>query len=86
MDYEAALAAVSELAPALPGDRSQAQSALRWILDHAAVSCVIPGASRPEQLVDNVATSELSPLSHEARAAVDLMYDKRIRGLVHQRW
>ena len=86
VDYDTALKAVDELAPALPGDRSQAQSALRWILDHAAVSCVIPGASRPEQLVDNVATSVQTPLSAEARAAVDNVYDKRIRPFVHQRW
>jgi aryl-alcohol dehydrogenase-like predicted oxidoreductase len=38
---------------------------LRWILDHEAVSCIIPGASRPEQVVSNASVSGLDPLPKE---------------------
>jgi diketogulonate reductase-like aldo/keto reductase len=33
---------------------SWAQFFLKWILAHPAVTCVIPGTSRPEHLVDNL--------------------------------
>ena len=33
--------------------------ALRWILMHDAVTCVIPGAKRPEQVDDNCAAGDL---------------------------
>jgi aryl-alcohol dehydrogenase-like predicted oxidoreductase len=39
--------------------------AMRWILDHAAVSTVITGASRPEQATENAAVSELPPLPQD---------------------
>ncbi|HMH54613.1 MAG TPA: aldo/keto reductase [Candidatus Acidoferrum sp.] len=34
---------------------SWAQFFLKWILAHPAVTCAIPGTSRPEHLVDNIA-------------------------------
>ena len=34
---------------------SWAQFFLKWILAHPAVTCAIPGTSRPEHLVDNMA-------------------------------
>ena len=33
---------------------SWAQFFLKWILAHPAVTCVIPGTSRPQHLVDNM--------------------------------
>ena len=36
------------------GCASWAQFFLKWILAHPAVTCVIPGTSRPEHLVDNL--------------------------------
>ena len=37
------------------GCASWAQFFLKWILGHPAVTCAIPGTSRPEHLVDNMA-------------------------------
>ena len=37
------------------GCASWAQFFLKWILAHPAVTCAIPGTSRPEHLVDNMA-------------------------------
>ena len=84
--YDVALDAVDELRGALPTDTPMAQSALRWILDHPAVSTVIPGASRVEQVESNVAASELRPLAPEVHRRVNEIYTERIAPLVHQRW
>ena len=35
--------------------QSWAQFFLKWILAHPAVTCVIPGTSRPDHVVDNMA-------------------------------
>lgn len=84
--FETALDAVEELRSVLPKNSSMAQSAVRWVLDHPAVSTVIPGASRTEQVSSNCAVSELPPLAPETHAAVNRIYDERIRPLVHYRW
>ena len=84
--YESALDAVDELRTVLPDNASMAQSAVRWVLDHPAVSTVIPGASRTEQVTSNCAVSELPPLPHETHEAVNRIYDSQIRPLVHHRW
>jgi aryl-alcohol dehydrogenase-like predicted oxidoreductase len=84
--YEVGLAAVEELRPLVPPGATMAQMALRWILMFDAVSCTIPGAKRPEQAADNVAASDLPPLSEETMAAVRDVYDRLIRTHVHYRW
>jgi aryl-alcohol dehydrogenase-like predicted oxidoreductase len=63
-----------------------ANLALRWILDHQAVSCVIPGARNEQQVVQNVGASKLPPLNPDQGAALAKLYDEKIRPLVHQRW
>ncbi len=61
LDVGAAL--VDGLRPMLPEGITMAQLALRFILDHDAVTTVIPGASRPAQVTANAAVSALPPLS-----------------------
>ena len=53
---------------------------------HPEVSVVIPGASRPQQIVDNVVASTLPPLTDEQMQTVSRIYDKEIRPLVHHLW
>jgi aryl-alcohol dehydrogenase-like predicted oxidoreductase len=86
VDYDTALAAVEELRSVVPAGMSMAQFALRWILMFEAVTCAIPGGKRPAQVEENCAASDLPPLSPSAMAAVQRIYDEKIRGLVHQRW
>ena len=68
----------------LPQGMSMVQLALRWILDHDAVSVIIPGASSPEQVRTNAAVSDLAPLSAELHRVLSEMYQNsihsRIRG------
>lgn len=72
------------LRPLLPATQSMAASALRWILDHPAVTVVIPGASRPQQVQANLAAAALAPLGpethHRLRAYYREAVEARIRG------
>lgn len=59
-----------------------AQRALRWVLDHQAVSVVIPGASRPGQAADNVGASSLPPLGAEVHARLASLWRDEVAPLV----
>lgn len=83
--FEVGLDAVRELKP-LAGEVPLAQFALRWVIDQAGVSTVIPGARNPEQVRGNAAAAELEPLSDEQLAGVRDVYDRLIRPHVHDRW
>ena len=60
--FETALNLVEELKSLVPDGMTMAQMALRWILDHPAVTTIIAGASRPEQVIENASVSNLQPL------------------------
>ena len=86
VDYETGLAAVEEIRKLLPAGVSMSQFALRWILGFDAVTCAIPGGKRAEQVADNCRASDLPALTPEAMAAVQRIYDHKIRPLVQHRW
>jgi aryl-alcohol dehydrogenase-like predicted oxidoreductase len=50
------------------------QMALRWILDHEALSAVIPGASSPQQAQANAAISDLPALPEELHRQLTAFY------------
>jgi aryl-alcohol dehydrogenase-like predicted oxidoreductase len=62
----------------LPKDLTMVQLALRWILDHKAVSTVIPGASSAKQVLSNAAISNLDELSNETHLALSQLYKEHI--------
>ncbi len=84
--FETGLEAAEELKELVPEGRTLAQLALRWILMHPAVSCAIPGAKRPDQVEDNLAAAEMSPLSEEAMDRIREIYDRHVRPEVHHLW
>ena len=86
VDYDVALEAVEEIRRLLPSGVSMAQFALRWILMSDAVTCAIPGGKRPAQVAENCSASDLPALSPDCMAAIDDLYRRRIRPLVHARW
>jgi aryl-alcohol dehydrogenase-like predicted oxidoreductase len=86
IDLDLALAAVEKIRRLLPDGVSMANFSLRWILDHPAVSCVIPGARNERQVSENVKAAELPPLNPDQMAAVSKIYEEQIREHVHQRW
>ena len=80
------LRVVEKLKAVFPAQPGLAAWALRWILMHPEVSVVIPGASRPEQLVSNLEVSGLRPLTDVEMTAVREIYNNDVRPLVHQLW
>lgn len=66
-----------KIAAILPDER-MAQWAIRWILDHPAVTTVIPGASKVSQVESNIAASTLPPLSETTFSALRKLYDEEI--------
>jgi aryl-alcohol dehydrogenase-like predicted oxidoreductase len=86
IDYETGLKAVEELKAIFPNDNNLAPMALRWILQHEAVSTIIPGASKPEQVLANVEALNYPNLNEEQLSKIEAVYEKNIKKLVHQLW
>ncbi len=86
INYDLGLKAVEELKAVFPNQSNLAQVALKWILGFDAVSCIIPGASRMEQVTSNLAASEIPAISSEQNKAVNRIYEKYIKKSVHQLW
>lgn len=85
IDYEAGLKAVEELKTAFP-DSNLALLALKWVLMFKEVSCVIPGASKVDQLLSNIKADNLPDINQEEMMKINLIYNKNIKPLVHQLW
>lgn len=60
--------------------RSLVSLALNWILHHTAADCIIAGASRVEQLKENLHVLEQGKLAPEVAAECDEVW-KRVRGV-----
>ena len=58
------------------------QMALRWILDHDAVTTIIPGASSPAQARANARISDLPPLSPDLHRQLSAFYKQCIHAHV----
>ncbi|MFM8986288.1 MAG: aldo/keto reductase [Planctomycetia bacterium] len=86
VEYGTGLDAVERLRSLVPPGATLAQFALGWILSVPAVSTVIPGARRPDQVRDNAAAADLAALDPRTIATVQEIYDDMIRPLVHHRW
>ena len=84
--YADGIAAAREVAALCPEGVTPAQFALRWVIDQDGVNVVIPGASSPEQATANAVAGSMTPLTSEQLAAVEDIYDRRIRQSVHSRW
>ena len=86
VDFQTGLSAVEQLKKLVPAGTSLAQFALRWILEFPAVTCAIPGAKHPAQVSDNIAASDLPPLSKASVKRIGKIYDGQIKPLVHHYW
>jgi len=86
VNFEIGLKAVEELKRIKPEDISCVQMALKWILMHSEVSCVIPGAKNTKQLEENISASELTDLDPDVLKSIKIIYEKFIKPTVHYRW
>ena len=86
LDYETGLKAVEALKTLVPKGATLAQMALKWILMHPAVTCVIPGAKRPSQVRENMSAADLPNLDERTLKAIETLYETQIKTHVHHRW
>jgi len=84
--YEQGLQAVAKLIKIFPENTSLTNVALRWILMHKEVSCVIPGSSSPEQVKTNLQAESFRPLSENQMEEIRKLYEAEIKPQVHQLW
>jgi aryl-alcohol dehydrogenase-like predicted oxidoreductase len=63
--------------------RSAVSLSLNWLLHHTPIDCVILGASKIEQLEENIAAMEDGPLAADTVSACDAVWAK-IRGVSPQ--
>ncbi len=85
IDYETGLGLVKQLSKSFP-NRKLTHLALRWILEFQEVSCVIPGASKPEQLQDNLEALNEEALDEQEMEIISQLYQDRVRPVVHHLW
>ena len=63
----------------LPEGMDMVEFSLRWILDHPQVSCIIPGASRKEQVISIARASVLQALPEELHQRLFRFYLEAVR-------
>ena len=78
LPYPKGVELAQSLKERLPGDAPMAQWALRWILDHDAVTTIIPGASKVEQARSNAQASELPPMDAATHQALREFYQAQV--------
>jgi aryl-alcohol dehydrogenase-like predicted oxidoreductase len=86
VDLDVALDAVDKVRELVPANVTMPTFALRWILDHNEVSCVIPGARNSAQVLENIKAAEAEPLGPSQSVTLANIYQNQIRPFVHQRW
>jgi len=78
IDFNEGIALTQQMQTLMPNEQ-MAQWALRWILDHPAVTTVIPGASKISQVNSNVAASGLPQLPLATHQQLRELYDNQIK-------
>jgi aryl-alcohol dehydrogenase-like predicted oxidoreductase len=78
LPFDKGVELVDMLKENLPDGVSMAQMALRWILDHEAVSVIIPGASSAQQAKTNAAVSDLKPLPTQLGQVLSEFYTETV--------
>jgi aryl-alcohol dehydrogenase-like predicted oxidoreductase len=82
LPFEKGVELANGLRPLVPAGMTMAQMALRWILDHEAVSAIIPGATRPEQVRSNASASDLPPLGTALHNQLSAYYQASVRPFI----
>lgn len=64
------------------GRHTMARASMRWILDHPAVTCVIPGFKTPEQVDDNLGTLDVPSFTKEELATLQQFYETEVHPFI----
>lgn len=85
VDYNLGLETVAKIQAAFP-NYPLAQLALKWVLMFDAVSCVIPGASKVEQVISNLETLNHPDLNPTQMDTLKEIYEEHVKTSVHHLW
>ncbi|MBI2576216.1 aldo/keto reductase [Candidatus Woesearchaeota archaeon] len=61
---------------------AMAQRSLRWILDNADVTTIIPGATKSHQVRENILASSLAPLTEGTHRKLNSFYKEKVECLI----
>lgn len=78
LPYEKGVELAEALSTRVPAGMDLGQMSQRWILDHEAVTVIIPGASRPGQAGRNAAVSALPALGSQLHADLERFYAEEV--------
>lgn len=78
LPFELGVDLANELRPLVPEGMTMAQWAMRWILDYDAVSVVIPGATKAQQVVENSTAQGFPPLGQEVHLKLQDFYAQKV--------
>jgi aryl-alcohol dehydrogenase-like predicted oxidoreductase len=84
--YETGITAVGELRKLFPGYDNLSPVALKWILMHKEVSCIIPGASKPDHIYSNLKAENEPELFEDQLQKINGIYERHIRPHVYYPW
>ena len=79
LPFEKGVAFADQLKQMIPAGIPLSQFALRWILDQPAVSTIIAGVTRPDQLRANVDTTKREPIEPELVEKLHDWYQDKVR-------
>jgi aryl-alcohol dehydrogenase-like predicted oxidoreductase len=82
LGFEKGLEMVEKLKPLVPSGYTPPQLALRWCLDHPAVTTIIPGARNRTQALANASASDLPPLPPDVLAKLRDFFLKDVKPAV----
>ncbi len=78
IEFKKGIALVDEIKNILPGNDLAAQS-IQWVLQHPAITTVIPGASTVEQVRANMSATDREPLTAQVISKLSNLYTEKIR-------
>jgi aryl-alcohol dehydrogenase-like predicted oxidoreductase len=84
--YQAGLEAIEKLKAVLPAGITLSELALKWILMKPEVNCIIPGASKAEQVHSNIKAADTPDLDKDILKEINRIYYEYIKESVHQNW
>lgn len=79
LPFEKGIELADQLKQLVPAGIPLSQFALRWILDQPAVSTIIAGVTRPDQLRANVDATKREPIEPELAEKLNGWYQEKVR-------
>jgi aryl-alcohol dehydrogenase-like predicted oxidoreductase len=82
LPFKTGVELADQLKPLAPKGVKMSQFAIRWLLDHPAVSTIIAGVTRPDQLKDNVAAAGIDPLTPALHEELTDWYERKVKSQI----